>query len=91
MQSATFTQRLGHVTWQFLSTMIEGYPSRANVETQENMRQFIYLLAQLYPCNTCRNEFLEYVQKNKPRTEGREELFQYLYILRYIIDTDKYI
>lgn len=84
-QSPSFTQRLGHNTWQFLSTFIEGYPVEANEQTQEDMAQFIYLLAKLYPCNTCRNDFLNYVLNNKPQTCCREHLYQYFYVLRFLI------
>ena len=88
-QSQTFSQRLGHNTWQFLSTMIEGYPVQPNQQTQEDMAQFIYLLAKLYPCDTCRNGFLQYVSTNRPRTCCREHLYQYFFFLRYLIDRER--
>ena len=90
MQSQSYTERLGHNTWQFLSTMIEGYPDKPTPRTQAEMSQFITLLASLYPCSKCRNEFQEYVSQNKPRTGSREELYQYLYIQRYLTDTEKF-
>ena len=89
MQSQTFKERLGYNTWQFLSTLIEGYPIKANEQMQDDMKNFIYYLAKVYPCDQCGNQFLEHIKRFEPRTCCREELYRYFLILRYIIDSNK--
>ncbi|CEO98113.1 hypothetical protein PBRA_006227 [Plasmodiophora brassicae] len=48
---------LGHATWSLLHTMAAKFPDNATSAQQNDYRQFMHLLARLYPCHECAGHF----------------------------------
>lgn len=64
---------LGHSTWNLIHTIAEYIPEQPTEEEQRQIASFMELLATLYPCSICRDDFIEYVQRNPPRVQSRDE------------------
>lgn len=48
---------LGRGTWSMLHTIAAYYPEVPTRKRQRDLRQFIYLFSDLYPCDTCAEDF----------------------------------
>jgi len=46
-------EELGRSTWLFLHTMAAYYPDSPTSRQQEDMRKFVSLFSQFYPCDDC--------------------------------------
>jgi len=44
---------LGHNTWSLLHTMAASYPVQPTDQQQEDMKKYMNLFAQFYPCSYC--------------------------------------
>lgn len=71
---------LGRHTWTFLHTMSATYPEQASPAQQRDMRQFMQLFSQFYPCWVCADDFRDWMRRpgNEPRVAGRDQLGRWM-------------
>ena len=70
---------LGNFSWKVLHSFAAGYPLNPTDEDKIGFKWLIKSFAQLYPCETCRNNFRELIKKI-PIVDGnsREEVVVYV-------------
>ena len=68
---------LGRSTWTFLHVMSTYYPVNPTLRQQYDMRQFIRILGNVYPCSACASSFREECKENPPRVESRQSLMRW--------------
>lgn len=75
-------EELGRSTWTFLHTLTAAYPTTATPEKQTQMRTFLGLFSNLYPCWACAEDFRNWMAdptgKNEPRLSSRAEFGQWM-------------
>lgn len=59
-------EELGHGTWNFLHRMAAQYDKEPTPERQEDMRMFIKLFGDFYPCPDCSAHFREMIKEHPP-------------------------
>uniref|UniRef100_A0A060T9J4 Sulfhydryl oxidase n=1 Tax=Blastobotrys adeninivorans TaxID=409370 RepID=A0A060T9J4_BLAAD len=71
---------LGRSTWTFLHTMAANYPKQADSTQQAEMKSFLNIFSNVYPCWWCAKDLRTWMDKeeNKPRVGGRDELSNWL-------------
>jgi FAD-linked sulfhydryl oxidase len=67
-------REVGRATWAYLHTMAAYYPERPSERQQKDMSQFMYTMAEFFPCGYCADKTVEELQKNPPRTASQAEL-----------------
>ena len=68
---------LGRSTWTLLHVMSAYYPITPTLRQQYDMRQFIRILGNVYPCSICASSFREECKIYPPRVESRQSLMQW--------------
>ena len=58
---------LGHSTWKLLHTLAAYYPDQPTEQDRTSARQLMEGLAHLYPCEICRQDFVDSVAARPPR------------------------
>lgn len=75
-------EELGRSTWTFLHTLTATYPTTATPEKQTQMRSFLGLFSNLYPCWSCAEDFQRWMAdptgNNAPRLSSRAEFGQWM-------------
>ncbi|XP_037093968.1 FAD-linked sulfhydryl oxidase ALR-like [Pollicipes pollicipes] len=69
---------LGRSTWSLLHTTAAHYPETPTVGQQDEMRQFVGLLARLYPCSYCAEDFRKDLAEHPPQLESGSRLARWL-------------
>jgi FAD-linked sulfhydryl oxidase len=69
---------LGHSAWTLIHTMAGTYPNEPTREQQGNMRQFLWNLAQFYPCRLCGTHLQQYLSEHPADVSTRTNLEQWL-------------
>lgn len=69
---------LGRSTWTFLHTMSAYYPDRPSAQQQSDMRSFLQLFSQFYPCGYCASHLRDEMQRDPPVVESRWGLSQWM-------------
>lgn len=67
-------ETLGRYTWGLLHTIAAKYPQRPSAEDKVQMKQFIDILSNLYPCSYCAQEFRDDIQDMPPKLDSRKAL-----------------
>ena len=68
---------LGRSTWTFLHAMSTYYPVTPTLRQQYDMRQFIRVLGNVYPCAICASSFRAECKENPPKVESRQALMRW--------------
>lgn len=73
-------ETLGRSTWTFLHTLSASYPRAATSPQQSEMKQFLSLFAQLYPCWHCAEDFQRWMgtPSNAPQLRGRRDFMRWM-------------
>ncbi|ESW98831.1 putative FAD dependent sulfhydryl oxidase Erv1 [Ogataea parapolymorpha DL-1] len=71
-------EQLGRSTWTFLHSVAAKYPEQASEEQQEDMRTFLRVFGNIYPCWFCAKDFRQYMEKDKPKVRTQEEFGKWL-------------
>jgi FAD-linked sulfhydryl oxidase len=69
---------VGRCTWAYLHTIAAWYPQHAVEHQQQQMRDFMLLMASTYPCGYCSDTTVQAMRQNPPRVEGQESLSRWL-------------
>lgn len=65
-------EQLGRSSWTLLHSITATYPENPTSTDQSNVKQFMGLIGKLYPCWVCAEDFQDFMNKNKVRTESRD-------------------
>ncbi|CAI5995632.1 unnamed protein product [Closterium sp. NIES-65] len=79
-------EELGRATWTFLHTLAAQFPEKPSKQQQKDAREFVTLLARVYPCKICSYHFQKIVKANPPQAGSRGELEQYMCRLHNIVN-----
>eukprot|EP01147_Barroeca_monosierra_P010723 gene10723-2813_t len=71
-------RELGRASWAFLHTLAAYFPETPSTAEQENMKQFIELYIQLYPCGYCGDTSWQDMMRNPPRLQSRQEFARWM-------------
>jgi FAD-linked sulfhydryl oxidase len=71
-------EELGRHTWALLHSVAASYPSIPNAEQRKTIENFIYALADVYPCKICSGHFKEMLKEHPIKNKSREEFVYYL-------------
>lgn len=69
---------LGRATWTFLHTMAAYYPSAPTTRQQNDMNEFLTLFSQLYPCQSCAQDFARDIKLFPPTTQSVSSLSEWM-------------
>ena len=53
----------GPCAWIFLHSITLNYPNIPDIKEKNNMKNFIYSLAEILPCIKCKNNFKSHLQR----------------------------
>ncbi|KAG5927093.1 hypothetical protein E4U42_002592 [Claviceps africana] len=71
-------EALGRGTWTLLHSMAASYPDMPSKSRQSDLVSFINLFSKLYPCWVCASDFQQYLGKEPPRVQSRDEFGKWL-------------
>lgn len=67
-------ETLGKYTWSLLHTIASKYPTKPTDEQKNDMKNFIRIFGNLYPCSYCAEEFRADMSNMPPQLESRQAL-----------------
>lgn len=76
-QKLDYIAKIGNATWTLLHSIAENYPDTPSTGEVNDTKTFIELLAKLYPCEHCANEFRNYISQNKPALKSRRNFVEW--------------
>lgn len=71
-------EQIGRSSWTLLHTMAATYPEKPTTTQQGDMKQFLKLFGNFYPCWFCGDDFKEYLQKNEPKVSSQDDFGKWL-------------
>ncbi|QRG38223.1 hypothetical protein FDK38_002622 [Candidozyma auris] len=71
-------EKLGRSSWTLLHSIAATYPENPSNKQQADMRQFLKLFGNFYPCWFCAEDFEKYMAKNEPTTDTQDHLGKWL-------------
>ncbi|XP_055350500.1 FAD-linked sulfhydryl oxidase ALR-like [Paramacrobiotus metropolitanus] len=70
--------QLGRATWTFLHTMAAHYPATPTEQQKADMKSFLHLFSQFYPCWYCAKDLREDMKDDVPDTASRSRFSQWM-------------
>ncbi|OBA23330.1 putative mitochondrial FAD-linked sulfhydryl oxidase [Metschnikowia bicuspidata var. bicuspidata NRRL YB-4993] len=71
-------EKLGRSSWTLLHLIAATYPEHPTTKEQADMKQFVKLFGNFYPCWFCADDFKKYMVSNEPETETQDSLGKWL-------------
>ncbi|KAJ8145709.1 hypothetical protein OY671_001203 [Metschnikowia pulcherrima] len=71
-------EKLGKSSWTLLHSIAATYPESPSTKEQADMKQFVKLFGNFYPCWFCAEDFRKYTAANEPTTETQDSLGRWL-------------
>lgn len=73
-------EELGRSTWTLLHSLPATYPDRPSDSMKSQVRQFLSLFSNLYPCWVCATDFRDWMKKpeNEPRLDSQDEFGRWM-------------
>ncbi|KAG6012418.1 hypothetical protein E4U43_007803 [Claviceps pusilla] len=71
-------ETLGRGTWTLLHSIAASYPEMPSKSQQSDLLSFVKLFSKLYPCWSCATDFQNYLGKESPRVQSRDEFGKWL-------------
>lgn len=69
---------LGRSSWTLLHSIAATYPETPSNKQQADMKQFLKLFGNFYPCWFCADDFEKYMAKKEPVTDTQDNLGRWL-------------
>ncbi|CAI2731779.1 unnamed protein product [Schistosoma spindalis] len=69
---------LGKATWTLLHTMAAYYPIHPTLKQQEDMKKFLQIFPQFFPCRPCAYDFESNIVVHPPKLDSRNALSGWL-------------
>ena len=69
---------LGNATWGLLHTIAAYYPNEPSKTRKESTRSFLFLLAEIFPCRVCGEDWKNVLKKMPPVVESHPSFSQWL-------------
>ena len=79
-------QEIGINTWSLLHSMAASYPNEPTEEDKKYITNFLYSLANLFPCKICGSHLLKMLKKEGVHADSREELVNYICKIHNIVN-----
>ena len=79
-------QEIGRNTWSLLHSIAASYPNEPTKEDKQQITNFLYGLANLFPCKICGNHLLRMLNKEGIHADSREELVNYMCKIHNIVN-----
>ena len=79
-------QEIGRNTWSLLHSIAASYPNEPTEEDKKQITNFLYGLANLFPCKICGNHLLRMLKKEGIHADSREELVNYICKIHNIVN-----
>ena len=79
-------QEIGRNTWSLLHSIAASYPNEPTKEDIQQVTNFLYGLANLFPCKICGSHLLKMLDKEGVHAESREELVNYICKIHNIVN-----
>lgn len=71
-------EKLGRSSWTLLHSIAAKYPEEPSNKQQSDLKQFLKLFGNFYPCWYCGEDFDKYMTKNEPATASQDEFGKWL-------------
>lgn len=71
-------EKLGRSSWTLLHLIAATYPETPTSKQQADMKQFVTLFGNFYPCWFCADDFKKYIVANEPVTETQDSFGKWL-------------
>ena len=79
-------QEIGRNTWSLLHSMAAAYPNEPTEEDKKQITNFMYGLANHFPCKICGSHLLKMLKKEGVHADSREELVNYICKIHNIVN-----
>ena len=79
-------QEIGRNTWSILHSIAASYPNEPTKEDKQQVTNFLYGLANLFPCKICGSHLLKMLNKEGVHADSREELVNYICKIHNIVN-----
>ena len=79
-------QEIGRNTWSLLHSIAASYPNEPTKEDKQQVTNFLYGLANLFPCKICGSHLLKMLNKEGVHADSREELVNYICKIHNIVN-----
>jgi FAD-linked sulfhydryl oxidase len=71
-------EQLGRSSWTLLHSVASTYPEQPSTKEQSDMKQFLKLFGNFYPCWWCGEDFQKYMTTNEPQVETQDKFGKWL-------------
>lgn len=71
-------EQLGRSSWTLLHSIAASYPENPTNKQQADLKQFISLFGNFYPCWFCGEDFVKYSAKNEPKVATQDDFGKWL-------------
>lgn len=71
-------EQLGRSSWSLLHSIAANYPEHPDTKKQADLKQFLRLFGNFYPCWYCGEDFEKYMAKSEPKTDSQDAFGQWL-------------
>lgn len=71
-------EELGRSSWTLLHSIAATYPETPTNSQQAELKQFLKLFGNFYPCWYCADDFKDYMKNNVPKVDTQEKFGKWL-------------
>ncbi|EGV63934.1 Flavin-linked sulfhydryl oxidase of the mitochondrial IMS [Yamadazyma tenuis] len=71
-------EQIGRSSWTLLHSIAATYPEVPDSQKQQDLKQFLKLFGNFYPCWFCADDFKSYMTKNEPKVSTQEDFGRWL-------------
>lgn len=78
MECPADVELLGRSSWTLLHSIAATYPETPTNQQQKDLKQFVKLFGNFYPCWFCKKDFEVYLTKSEPNTSSQDAFGKWL-------------